>query len=144
MKACTTCKVEKDFSQFYKSKTYKDGYGYRCKSCDTEARKAYEARHPKIVKGSHRRANMLNKYGLTLEQYDEMWKNQKGCCVICSIKMTNITIDGDSRNKSNTACVDHCHRSGKVRGILCAVCNKGLGLFYDRVDLLEKAIKYLK
>lgn len=144
MKVCTTCKVEKPFTDFYKSKSYKGGYGYRCKPCDTRARKDYEARHPQRVKGSHRRANMLNKYGITLEQYDEMWKNQDGKCAICSVSMVNITIDGDSKNKSNTACVDHCHGSGRVRGILCSTCNKGLGLFYDRIDLLENAINYLK
>ena len=144
MKECTTCKTEKPFTDFYRSKNYNGGYGYRCKSCDTIARKEYEARHPKRVKGSHRRANMLNKYGLTVERYDEMWAEQSGKCVICSVGMVNIHTDGDSKNKSNTANIDHCHDTGKVRGILCATCNKGLGLFYDRVDLLENAINYLR
>lgn len=144
MRLCTTCGVEKELDAFHNYKKGPGGKAYRCKSCDTIARKAYEFRHPQRVKGSHRRANMLNKYGITLEQYDEMWKNQDGECAICSVGMVNITTDGDSKNKSNTACVDHCHGSGRVRGILCSTCNKGLGLFYDRTDLLESDINYLK
>ena len=72
-----------------------------------------------------------------------MWKSQGGCCPICSTKLVNIEIDGEVKNKGNTACVDHCHETGKVRGILCAKCNKALGLFNDNLISLQNAFNYI-
>lgn len=78
------------------------------------------------------RKSDLRKYGLTLEQYDEMEKVQKMVCAICGKKQ-----------KDKKLAVDHCHKKGHVRGLLCSFCNQGLGKFRDDTKLLSKAIKYL-
>jgi len=77
------------------------------------------------------------KYGIDVAQYDEMLKQSNGSCWIC----------GSSKPKDKSISrlvVDHCHNTKKVRGVLCSACNKGLGLFEDSIDILEKAIQYLK
>lgn len=68
--------------------------------------------------------------GLTTEDVQTWWTAQKGRCRIC-------------KKKSDTPCVDHCHASMKVRGLLCVNCNTGLGNFKDNPYLLRKAIEYL-
>lgn len=143
-KTCTTCGVEKNFEEFFNSKASKDGKGYRCKSCDNEARKAYRAKHREKHLKSQRERNWKHKYGIDRTEFEKMWSDQGGECEICSIKLTNIEIDNDPKNKSNTACVDHCHSTGKVRALLCARCNKGIGMFDDDYETILMAAKYLK
>jgi len=73
-------------------------------------------------------------YGITLAQYDDMLEQQDYKCAICG---------NEDEVEGRKLAVDHCHTTGKVRGLLCGKCNRGLGLFYDNKALLEKAIKYL-
>lgn len=73
-------------------------------------------------------------YGISLEDYNKMLKNQNEVCAICS----KVCITG------RALAVDHCHKTGKIRGLLCAHCNTALGRFNDDPVMLEKAIKYLK
>lgn len=75
-------------------------------------------------------------YGLTPEDYGEMLGEQKGGCSICGTKEP-----GGARK---VFAVDHCHKTGKIRGLLCAVCNLGLGKFKDSPELLYAAIQYLE
>lgn len=77
------------------------------------------------------------------EDFERMWQQQEGACAICFVPLTNIELDNDPKNKSNTACVDHCHSTGKVRSLLCARCNKGLGLFDDETEKVKAAYEYL-
>lgn len=70
-------------------------------------------------------------YGLTLEQYNALYHKQLGRCGICAVKLTK-------------AMIDHCHKTHRVRGLLCGHCNRGLGLFFDKPRLLRKAIAYLE
>ncbi len=76
---------------------------------------------------------LKRKYNLTPEQYLTMLKNQNGVCAICG-----------KQEKNRRLAVDHCHKTGKIRGLLCALCNTAIGKFNDDVNLLTKAIKYLK
>jgi hypothetical protein len=73
-------------------------------------------------------------YGITLAQYDEMCAEQDGKCAICGNK---------DEVEGRRLAIDHCHDSGKIRGLLCGKCNRGLGLFYDNQELLKNAISYL-
>jgi hypothetical protein len=75
-------------------------------------------------------------YGLSREQYDDAVKRQHGRCVICRRKP-----DGKGRN--GILHVDHCHRTGRFRALLCRNCNSGLGSFGDDRKRLAAAIKYL-
>ncbi len=74
------------------------------------------------------------KYGLSIEQYDALHKDQEGKCKICDSE--------ESRGKGGFH-VDHCHETGKVRGLLCTSCNMMLGLVKDNKETLMKAIEYL-
>lgn len=72
----------------------------------------------------------LRRYGLSPESFNELMKKQSGVCAICK--------------KRETQHIDHCHGSGKVRGLLCHHCNVGLGHFQDSQELLLAAIEYLR
>jgi len=68
-----------------------------------------------------------------------MFEEQKGCCKICNRHLSEV----DKGNKK-ALCVDHCHETKKVRGLLCDKCNRGLGLFCDNENLLISALNYIK
>lgn len=74
-------------------------------------------------------------YGISRDEFDAMLTAQGGGCAICGSSMRDV-----SRNR---LCVDHCHDTGRVRGLLCGHCNRGLGFFQDSPELLEKAKRYL-
>ena len=76
------------------------------------------------------------KTGLTLEEFNEKLKSQNNKCAICG--------NDETRDKHNVFAVDHCHKTGKVRGLLCHNCNYVLGGVKDNIMLLEQAIQYLK
>ena len=78
-------------------------------------------------------------YGITEEEYLEMYESQGGVCKICGMAETST-----HRKVVKRLAVDHCHTTGKIRGLLCASCSTGLGLFRDTPDLLIKASNYLK
>lgn len=77
---------------------------------------------------------LKNKYGLTLEQYNDLFNKQNGCCAICGVHQKELKLP---------LCVDHCHNTNNIRGLLCSKCNSGLGFFKDNVLFLKSAIKYL-
>lgn len=86
----------------------------------------------------------LKKFGLTVEQYEEMFILQNGVCAICGkpeVKKQATTKGG--AKKTSRLCVDHDHKSGKVRGLLCYRCNTGIGKLNDDPELLRKASRYL-
>lgn len=93
--------------------------------------KNYQDSHPEA-----RLAQRIKKYGITVDEYMEMYMAQDGKCAICGAEVGNA--EGDRLY------VDHNHRTGKVRGILCSNCNLGIGKFFDNIELLRKAIQYLE
>ena len=143
MKICSTCGLEKDLNEYFNSKASKDGKGYRCKSCDTLARKSFRLKHRERHLKAQRERNWKHKYSIDRQDFEKMWSDQNGLCAICLVALTNIELDNDPKNKSNTACVDHCHSTGKVRALLCARCNKGIGLFDDETEKVKSAYEYL-
>jgi hypothetical protein len=95
---------------------------------------AYRARLRDAKRTNARRSFLKVKYGISLEDYDAMLARQGGVCAACKNK----------KRRSERLCVDHCHVTGKVRGLLCRNCNFGLGLFRDDADLVEAAAAYLR
>jgi len=83
---------------------------------------------------SWRKYALKSMYGLTLEQYNQMLIDQGGGCAIC----------GKSPKPDKVLFVDHNHSTGKIRGLLCAGCNNGLGFLGDTSDGLRRAIQYLE
>jgi nitrate/TMAO reductase-like tetraheme cytochrome c subunit len=82
-----------------------------------------------------------SRYNITPERYDEMVKIQNNRCAICG---NEESAKHNTTKKVQKLAVDHCHSTGKVRGLLCLDCNRGLGKFHDDIQRLENAIKYLK
>jgi hypothetical protein len=146
IQTCCYCKQEKPLTAFPKNKSKKSGYGSQCKTCRKEYyknnkeqelasnRKYVEANKPK-VDGYKRDWHFQTKYGLSLEQLDAMKLSQSFRCKICG--------KHEKETPRQALCVDHCHKTNEVRGLLCESCNQALGLFYDNVDNLRKAIDYL-
>lgn len=95
-----------------------------------------KARDPEGYAAGVRRRALQFSYGITVEDYAKLFKAQKGKCAICG------TTDPGQGKKH--LCVDHCHKTGAIRGLLCHQCNRALGLLSDSVKVLEKSIKYLK
>jgi hypothetical protein len=93
--------------------------------------KVYPRDHEKT-----REAAWKRRYGITREDYNRMFSDQNGSCKIC--KTTEI-----GRGHTHFH-VDHNHTTGKIRGLLCDKCNRGLGYFDDRYDLLKDASSYLQ
>lgn len=79
-------------------------------------------------------------FGITVEQYFEMHEKQNKVCAICENPEKS---KGSNSQKIRRLAVDHCHTTGKIRGLLCLECNRGLGAFKDSPNLLNKAINYL-
>lgn len=128
-KLCKDCQQEKPATDFPKQPRNKDGLNTYCRSCQTIRTKASPNYRSNV-----RIAHLKKNYGITLDQYDEMFAKQKGVCAICSQPEVS---------KREYLCVDHDHASGRVRGLLCHDCNIGLGKFKDDATRLNKAIWYL-
>lgn len=77
---------------------------------------------------------LKKKYKLSLEEYQRMFDLQEGLCFLCKQK------GEDNR----LLCIDHNHNNGKIRSLLCGSCNRGLGLFKDNPNLLERAAEYIR
>lgn len=131
-KACIRCKTEKAIGLFGNDKNYFHGKKNLCKKCESNRSNAWNKAHPKIVRKNLRRCR-LKKYGLTPMTYAAMFIAQDACCAICHTDV--------SGSKGWT--VDHDHRTGKVRGVLCGNCNTMLGHAKDDVVTLRNAITYL-
>ena len=124
MKECRFCKKEKSLDEFHKHPLTKDKRQSFCKPCALFHRNSI---------GKH---NQLKKrYGISLEQYNEMFVKQEGKCAICKQHQMNFKV---------SLAVDHCHTTGKVRGLLCASCNRALGYFRDSTENLKIALSYLE
>ena len=124
MKVCTKCNVKKPLSEYYVIKHSGNHHG-SCKECFKK--KSAESR-TRLGKEYKRNYNIKYNYGVTLEEINKFDQ----CCNICGSKE-----EGRGFNMN----VDHDHKTGKVRGLLCNSCNRGLGLLGE--DNLEKAILYL-
>jgi len=95
---------------------------------------AARAKAKRLARGVPAHDYLHSRWGLTKSQYDAMAESQHGVCAVCS--KPDIT--------GRRLAVDHCHKTGKLRGLLCYACNTALGRFNDDVSLLSKAIKYLQ
>ncbi|MFJ8084480.1 endonuclease VII domain-containing protein [Streptomyces sp. NPDC096205] len=114
-KCCRSCGTIKPHSEWHRHATASDGLSTSCKSCRAvKARAGHLKRH----------------YGLTEAERDEMIASQMGLCVICL--------------KVPAGHVDHCHKTGKVRGVLCFNCNSAIGKLGDDPDAVRRAAAYLE
>lgn len=135
---------------FFKDRSQCRGYAYSCKPCinitKLPSKRASWAKHKdrynkeKREYFAHNRdvqtdRNMA-KYGINLEIYNKMLKEQHGVCAICKALPPT--------NRKKRLEIDHCHATGQVRGLLCNKCNVMLGSAKDDIKIMEKGIKYLQ
>ena len=116
------------------SKTRKAYYYKDQKHLLEYKRKCYAENKTLRLKNKNRA--LQNNYGISLKDYYEMEKQQDYKCAICGTNEKN--------KRTKYFDVDHCHETGKVRGLLCTNCNQGLGKFKDNIHLLKQVITYLE
>jgi hypothetical protein len=98
----------------------------------------YYREHRRIYKTDYADKDLQRKYGISLLDYSQMFMAQNGKCAICHNE------SGGTRNGEQKAlAVDHCHKTGKVRGLLCEACNQAIGKFREDKTILLSAIDYL-
>lgn len=132
-KTCSKCSAEKpleDFYKFFDKWSSKHYLSSRCKPCHQQ----YKRESPTTPR--NRKTEKLQlRYGLTYEQWEKMRETESYACMICGITEAEIDKKLD---------VDHCHSSGKVRGILCNPCNTMIGHAKDNIAVLRAAATYLE
>ena len=133
LKHCGCCAKDLPLQMFAKNAAKKDGLQERCTPCRAQHHQATKHKRPKQTKEQKRRY-LMSSYGLTKDEFDAMLKKQNNCCAIC----------GSSDWGKPSPSIDHCHTTGKVRGLLCNNCNRGLGLLKDSTEVIKNAIKYLR
>ena len=134
MKICKTCKVSKTLDNFHKWNHSKDKLQYDCIEC----RKIWRKKNAHIDKAYSKRNRLRDKlktYNLSIDDYNALIKKQNNQCAICNKH-------GDD-TKRGMLSIDHCHKTGVVRGLLCTGCNAAIGVFRDDPKLLARARRYL-
>lgn len=142
-KHCNICETVKPVSEFWSSRRVrKDGtcaLRPYCIDCGTQKRlEVYYNKGGKEKQQARALKHKLKRYGVGLQDYEQMLKQQDGKCAICGTSEVKI-----KNRKNYNLYVDHCHTSNKVRGLLCNHCNTGLGMFKDSIHNLQKAQDYL-
>lgn len=122
--------ITRENSSEYKERRKK--YYLENKQKFKEWNKAYNS--GEIGVNRRRDKTFQRKYGITLEDYNTILKKQNHCCKICN--KAEVEHRGPLK-------LDHCHSTGKIRGLLCDHCNRGLGYFLDNIQSLQSAINYL-
>lgn len=140
-KTCTKCHTSKPYTAFRQRKLKTmTSYRSHCRECERKEHRDWYSRNKEYTKlyqesrktsTEDRRLNRI--YGISLKDLNLMVKDQDNKCKIC----------GDSFLNSRM-CVDHCHKTGKIRGILCNKCNSGIGLLKDSRDVVKNAYNYLE
>jgi len=156
MKHCNSCNEDKYLDFFGKDKHSKDGFTNYCKECRNRDSRQRAAKNPEIYKRRNDKHKEKRKeyysrpenkrrfksqalkqaFGISIEEYDAMLKLQNGVCAVCFKEELTV------RNKN--LAVDHCHKTGKIRGLLCSHCNRAIGLLGDNPTVLENALNYLR
>lgn len=172
-KTCSKCGELQNLSEFAKDKNRKDGLHPHCKTCrrnygtpyarkrrsnpilkarELETSKRWRMKNPEKYKESTKRSNskktkedqkssfIKSVYGITLDEYNTMLEMQNGVCAICSNKEVAKSRYTGTRRLS----IDHDHKTGKIRGLLCSKCNFGISAFHDDIEKMFSAIIYLQ
>lgn len=164
-RVCNRCKTWKNFDCFSKNKSGVGGLMAVCKNCTNElarirynnnaehyrskrreSKKEYDRKRYATMLAEGRKPNkdpikekkryLMHKYGITIEEYFALLEADNYQCAICGAH--------ESDRKDKKLVIDHCHSSGKVRGILCHKCNLILGNANDLISTLEQAVIYLR
>ena len=155
-RVCSICETEKFITEFRKRKNSPTGYNPVCKVCynkkelnrkkskppTDEQRAQHKYRQTQKYFTTSWKNHLNRKYGISLQEYEELLTLQNYSCKICGSKKANR--DWKERQQRVDLFVDHCHKTNKVRGLLCNTCNAGIGMLKDDINILTAAINYLK
>lgn len=144
LKSCTVCKQTKPIEEFGRrggQTRFAHHVKSRCKLCERDQAREYKRKKALEDPLASRKYWLNYKYGLSLEDYGTMLLEQNGVCAICEQPETYIDVRS---GKIRPLVVDHCHTTGRVRGLLCNNCNAALGQVQDNKDTILKAIVYLQ
>lgn len=136
-RVCQKCRVIKDWIHFPMNSKKHSHKGRWCKNCWAKNQAEYKSAFPNKVTSPEEmwKNGIRRKYKITEEQYFKMLSEQNSACAIC--------VSNRSKTKIRLA-VDHCHKTGKIRGLLCDVCNRGIGFLSENPLLLRAAAAYLE
>lgn len=134
MKQCSCCGEFK--TRFRNRQT-------RCRDCENKKNlERYHARYrsdERHLKNTYRYSLKKN-YGIDEKFFNDMWSAQSGKCVICHEAVTNIFLDV----KAKRCALDHCHKTGRIRSILCHTCNSSIGMIGDNLENMKRMVTYLE
>ena len=148
-KTCISCGQVKPLTDFYRRGGGRSDYQVYCKVCKNDEQRRYRQEHPEYsarktaewrqehredVLSGLRRAHLKRLYGLSEQEYLALWDAQHGVCAICYMPCKT------ERRLS----VDHNHKTGRIRGLLCQRCNHVLGLMDESPDRLRRAALYIE
>jgi len=153
-KFCTKCKKRKSLDDFHKNRRNEDGLQTDCKLCrknwhkehyksrrdltkpkfsKAEWQRNWRAKNPEKYKAVAHKNRLKKRYGMTPADYDQMFIEQDGKCIVCGI---------DQNELNHTLCVDHNHKTGKVRQLVCKRCNLFIGIYETGFYGLSERIKF--
>ena len=142
-RTCYKCSIEKPMAEFYRAKK---GFRYECKSCSKKHATSWGKNNKSRINKKHREKyksdprwgknrHLKVQYGINIDQYEKMLVDQNFSCSICNIHQSELKF---------SMAVDHDHKTGEVRSLLCSPCNTLLGLAKENIDVLLKSIEYIK
>lgn len=144
LKKCNRCKIERSIEEFHIHKKCIGGRTTICKYCvsksckewqdkNKDKMKEYRKKNSKTHSEKYRENFIKNKYGISSLEYESLLVQQNYQCKICKSQIKNKRLH-----------IDHCHNTGKIRGLLCSNCNTSLGLIKDNIQTLKDMILYLE
>ena len=144
-KTCPECEKSLSRTDNFGIRNTKHGVFLRslCLACEREKGKLYREKNAGNVafrlkrNVSSYKSNLVKKYGIDIEFYNKLLEKQEGKCSICLSEKNKI------KNRDRLE-VDHCHSTGKIRGLLCSSCNRALGLLGEDSRRLKRALEYLE
>lgn len=131
-KVCSKCGIVKDAVEFLPMRRNRTGLASYCRECDGNARSARNLADPK----GRWEAN-LRRYGITVQERQDLLASQDGHCALCPAK------EGEGKGHAKRLHVDHDHKTGKVRALLCSRCNLVIGQVEEDRELLFRMIQYV-
>ena len=145
MKICSTCKINKDISEFPPNKTKKDGLNLKCRLCYNEYQKQWYMKNQEIHLNRVRKRRLeigklgmrLIAHNISLDFYSQLIEKYQNKCWICKEK-EEVAIDHDHQCCPGSTSCGKC-----VRGLLCSLCNSMIGLGQDKPEILLSASEYL-
>lgn len=144
MKPLRTCRIcnteahsEADLELFVRDKTSKHGRANCCLPCRRNEYSNYDKEKRSESREYHRqwKSDLKRKYGISVDEYNSLLEKQQNSCAVCETHLSNF---------NERLAVDHCHSTGKVRGLLCRHCNLMLGNASDQADILRAGASYLE